>query len=91
MVIKLWGTRPLEKLSILRGLVGGDPSGVTVVHECQLCGRYAEATWHDVAPVGTSFYYVRAKQAGEDIPYPSNISIAEGCRAWISPIWVVRR
>lgn len=90
VVVRVWGTRPLERLTIMRGWVGSDPLQVSVVHECRLSGMYAEVTWHDDPPPGTSFYYVVAKQAGEDIRYLSNVSIAEGCRAWGSPIWVVR-
>ncbi|MBM4044278.1 MAG: DUF3604 domain-containing protein [Planctomycetes bacterium] len=86
--IRAWGTRPLEKLRIVRGLVGGEPTAVGVVHEAALTGLHAEVVMRDDPPPGTSFYYAIVKQSGEDIHYPSNVSIAEGSRAWSSPIWV---
>jgi hypothetical protein len=90
LTVRVWGTKPLERLTITRGLVGADPSDVAAIHTIHLSGRYAEVTWRDDPPSGVAFYYVVAKQRGEDIPYPRNVSMAEGCRAWSSPIWVAR-
>jgi hypothetical protein len=89
--VRVWGTRPLESLTILRGAVGALPSDVKPVYTCPLHGLRADVTAHDTPPPGASFYYALAKQAGEDIAYPRNISLAEGCRAWSSPVWVIRR
>lgn len=91
LVVRAWGTRQLEKLTIVRGKVGEDAPEPIAVREAPLSGLHAEVAWHDEPSTGTWFYYVIIKQVGEDIRYPSNICIAEGSRAWTSPIWVIRR
>ena len=87
--VRVHGTRPLEKVIIVRGVVGGDIGDVGPVHEVAVQGMSAQVQWIDEGrPEGTVFYYVIAKQQGQDIHYPSNLVAAEGCRAWSSPIWV---
>ncbi len=54
-------------------------------------GKGKELRFHFIdqdCPLGESYYYVRVTEEGEAPPYPSNIKVAKGNRAWSSPIWV---
>jgi len=91
LTVSVRGTRPLRSLAVVRGVVGGAVEEVQPVRVQTLAGETAEVRWADEScPSATVFYYVIARQEGEDVRYPSNLVVAQGCRAWSSPTWVRR-
>lgn len=77
--IKAIGTRPIARLSIVRGVGSSAP---IYVYDTQPNKQELELTWVDAAPEWdkTNYYYVRIEQVRPENGY--------GAMAWASPMWI---
>jgi hypothetical protein len=73
------GTRPIARLSIIRGVGSSAP---TYVYDAQPNQQEINLSWTDTMPERgkTSYYYVRVEQERPEEGY--------GALAWASPMWI---
>jgi hypothetical protein len=73
------GTRPIARLSIIRGVDSGAP---IYIYDAQPNQQEVNLTWTDAAPQRgkTNYYYVRIEQVPPEGGY--------GALAWASPMWI---